>query len=51
MINFLIKLLKALLPEIIKELLKIKPTYTKSDGKGKTEEAMKEKIRRKWGKK
>jgi hypothetical protein len=49
--NFLIKLLAALIPNIIKELLKIKPEHTEGGSDGKTEGALKKKIKRKWGKK
>ena len=49
--NFLIKLLAALIPNIIKELLKIKPEHTEGGSDGKTEAALKKKIKRKWGKK
>lgn len=49
--NFLIKLLSALLPKIIKELLKIKPKHVEGGSDGRTEEAFKKKVREKWGKK
>jgi hypothetical protein len=49
--SFLIKLLAALIPNIIKELLKIKPEHVEGGSDGKTESALKRKIKRIWGKK
>jgi len=49
--NFLIKLLVALIPNIIKELLNIKPKHTEGGGDGRTEKALKKKVRRMWGRK
>jgi hypothetical protein len=44
-------LLAALIPNIIKELLKIKPEHTEGGSDGKTEGALKKKIQRTWGRK
>jgi len=49
--KFLIQLLAALLPQVIKELLKIQPTMTEGRSAGTTEKRLKDKIKKKWGKK
>jgi hypothetical protein len=48
--NFLIKLLSALLPGIIKELLNIKPTMAEGKSDGRTEKRLKKKIKKRWSK-